>query len=87
MRRGEGATGAALTTERGYVIALTCGPATEWVRNVLAAGECRIKTPLGDVPIGNARLLHGDEGWRLMPAPLRQVLGLLRVRDYLALDR
>jgi deazaflavin-dependent oxidoreductase (nitroreductase family) len=77
----------AFPTERGYVIALTYGPATEWARNVLAAGECRIRTPSGDVPIGNARLLGGDEGLALMPAPLRQILGLLGVRDFLALDR
>jgi deazaflavin-dependent oxidoreductase (nitroreductase family) len=77
----------AFPTERGYVIALTYGPATEWVRNVLTAGECRIRTPSGDVPIGNARLLRGEEGLELMPAPVRQILGLLRVRDFLALDR
>ena len=77
----------AFPTERGYVIALTYGPATEWVRNVLTAGECLIRTPSGDVPIGNARLLRGDEGLELMPAPVRQILGLLGVRDFLALDR
>jgi deazaflavin-dependent oxidoreductase (nitroreductase family) len=77
----------AFETERGYVIALTYGPATEWVRNVLTAGGCRVRTPSGVVPIGNARLLHGDEGRTLMPAPLRQILGLLGVRDFLALDR
>jgi deazaflavin-dependent oxidoreductase (nitroreductase family) len=74
-------------TARGYVIALTYGPATEWVRNVLTAGECLIRTPSGAVPIGNARLLHGDEGLALTPAPVRQVLRLLAVRDFLALDR
>ena len=77
----------AFPIERGYVIALTYGPATEWVRNVLTAGECRIRIPSGDVPIGNARLLRGDDGLELMPAPVRQILGLLRVRDFLALDR
>jgi deazaflavin-dependent oxidoreductase (nitroreductase family) len=77
----------AFPTERGFVIALTYGPATEWVRNVLAAGECRIRTPSEDVPIGNARLLCGGEGLALMPTPLRQILGLLGVRDFLALHR
>ena len=77
----------AFPTERGYVVALTYGPATEWVRNVLTTRECLIRTPSEAVPIGNARLLRGDDGLELMPAPVRQILGLLRVRDFLALDR
>jgi deazaflavin-dependent oxidoreductase (nitroreductase family) len=77
----------AFETERGYVVALTYGPDTEWARNVLTTGECRLRTPSGDVPIANARLLRGDEGLVLTPAPVRQVLGLLGARDFLALDR
>jgi hypothetical protein len=56
------------------------------VRNVLAAGECPVSTPSEDVPIVNPRLLYEDEGLELMPAPLRQILGLLGERDFLALD-
>ena len=28
----------------GYVIALTYGPETDWVKNVLAAGGCELRT-------------------------------------------
>jgi deazaflavin-dependent oxidoreductase (nitroreductase family) len=77
----------AFTTERGYVVALTYGPNTEWVRNVLSTGGCRIKNPSGEFPLGKARLLKGSEGLALMPVPLHPVLRMLRVTDYLALDR
>ena len=31
-------------TEDGYVLALTYGPGTDWVKNVLAAGGCELRT-------------------------------------------
>ena len=34
----------------GYVRALTYGPDTDWVKNVLAAGSCEIQTPGHTVP-------------------------------------
>jgi deazaflavin-dependent oxidoreductase (nitroreductase family) len=30
-------------TDDGYVFALTYGPNTDWVRNVLAAGSCELR--------------------------------------------
>src|SRR6266403_3100953 len=32
----------------GFLIALTYGRDSEWVRNVVAAGNCQLETPLGD---------------------------------------
>jgi hypothetical protein len=32
----------------GFLIALTYGRDSEWVQNVLAAGNCQLETPLGD---------------------------------------
>jgi hypothetical protein len=36
----------------GYVIALTYGPQTDWVKNVLAAGGCELRHPRPDHPAG-----------------------------------
>ncbi|NIJ12652.1 deazaflavin-dependent oxidoreductase (nitroreductase family) [Saccharomonospora amisosensis] len=67
-----------------YVIALTYGPDADWVRNVLAAGGCELRTRGEDVRLTNPRLVH-DETRSAMPFPVRQVLALVGVTDFLHL--
>ncbi len=69
------------------MIALTYGQGTEWAQNVLAAGGCRMRTPHGELSLGNPRLAAADTGVSLMPATLRPAMRLLGVRDFLLLDR
>ncbi len=69
----------------GYRIALTYGADAEWVRNVVAAGGAVIHTRGRRVAVGAPRLEH-DERRRSMPDPVRQILGLLHVTDFLRLD-
>jgi deazaflavin-dependent oxidoreductase (nitroreductase family) len=66
-------------------IALTYGPESEWVRYVLAAGGCRIETRGRSVELGAPRLVH-DEARMAVPPPVRVVLGLLGVADFLVLE-
>jgi deazaflavin-dependent oxidoreductase (nitroreductase family) len=68
----------------GYVIALTYGPEAEWVRNVLAAGGCALETRGRTWRLTEPRLVH-DEQRRSVPAPVRLVLGMLGVADFLEL--
>ncbi|HYI15067.1 MAG TPA: nitroreductase family deazaflavin-dependent oxidoreductase [Thermomicrobiales bacterium] len=70
----------------GYVIALTYGPETEWVRNVLASGGCTVEQRGRTLHLAQPRLFH-DEDRRAVPAPVRFVLGLIRVNDFLELKR
>ncbi|HLH23283.1 MAG TPA: nitroreductase family deazaflavin-dependent oxidoreductase [Chloroflexota bacterium] len=70
----------------GYVLALTYGPRADWVRNVLAAGECLLVTRGRRLRMTNPRLVH-DPTRRQMPLPVRLILGLLGVEDFLLLDR
>jgi deazaflavin-dependent oxidoreductase (nitroreductase family) len=70
----------------GYVLALTYGPDTDWVRNVLAAGTCELETMGRQVKLTNPRIVHDDQR-RAMPFPVRQILGLIGVTDFLYLDR
>jgi deazaflavin-dependent oxidoreductase (nitroreductase family) len=67
-----------------YVIALTYGPDADWVRNVLANGECILETRGRTIRLSQPRLFH-DEGRTLMPAPARPILGLSHVYDFLEL--
>ncbi|HJQ45459.1 MAG TPA: nitroreductase family deazaflavin-dependent oxidoreductase [Amycolatopsis sp.] len=70
----------------GYVVALTYGPDTDWVRNVLAAGGCELITLGRQLKLTDPRLEH-DETRAAMPLPARQFLGLLGVADFLHLSR
>ena len=67
-----------------YIIALTYGSNSEWVRNVLAAGGCTLETRGRTRRFSSPRLFH-DESRRAVPAPVRLVLGLVNVCDFLEL--
>jgi deazaflavin-dependent oxidoreductase (nitroreductase family) len=66
------------------IIALTYGSNADWVRNVLADGGCTLETQGRTLHLSRPRLLH-DESRRPVPAPVRLVLGLVNVNDFLEL--
>lgn len=72
-------------SDGGYLIALTYGPHTDWVRNVLAAGGCVVETRGRSVACTAPRLVHG-EARRQIRLPERPILRLLGVDDYLSLS-
>jgi deazaflavin-dependent oxidoreductase (nitroreductase family) len=68
----------------GFVIALTYGPGTEWVKNVVAAGGCELRTGGRTLNMASPRVYH-DEG-RAGIRPLeRRVLKLIGAADFLSL--
>lgn len=67
-----------------YVIALTYGPDTDWVKNVIAAGGCELLTRGSQVTLTMPRLFH-DEGRKEIRVAERAVLGLLNVYEFLEL--
>jgi deazaflavin-dependent oxidoreductase (nitroreductase family) len=70
----------------GYVVVLTYGARADWVRNVIAAGECELETRGRRVRVTNPRILR-DRARRLVPLPVRLVLRLLAADEFLVLDR
>ncbi|SDS24641.1 nitroreductase family deazaflavin-dependent oxidoreductase [Actinopolymorpha singaporensis] len=70
----------------GYVIALTYGPDSDWVRNVLAAGGCEIVTRGETIRLTDPRLVH-DESRTDMPKRVRFILARVGVSDFLHLRR
>jgi deazaflavin-dependent oxidoreductase (nitroreductase family) len=70
--------------EDGYVLALTYGPDTDWVKNVLAAGGCELRTRGRAVQLVSPRLFH-DEARRDIRPLERQVLRVIGVADFLSL--
>lgn len=71
-------------TADGYVVALTYGADSDWVKNVLAAGECELTTRGRTVRLVEPRL-YRDERRQGMPVVVRQVLTVASVADFLAL--
>lgn len=59
-----------------FVFFLTYGPDVEWVKNVMAAGRCTLRTRGRDVELVEPELVT-DPGRRLAPLPVRGVLALV----------
>ncbi len=66
----------------GYVFALTYGSEVDWVKNLLATGECDLRTRGRDVHLVEPELFV-DAARRLMPLPVRIVLRLNAVEEFL----
>ena len=69
----------------GWVIALTYGRRSDWVENVEAAGGCDLVTRGALHPLTAPQIVH-DERRLAVPAPIRPVLRLLRVADFMRLS-
>jgi deazaflavin-dependent oxidoreductase (nitroreductase family) len=70
--------------QEGYVFALTYGPDTDWVKNVLAADGCDLRTRGRAIRLVSPRLFH-DESRRAIRPVERQVLRFIGVADFLSL--
>jgi deazaflavin-dependent oxidoreductase (nitroreductase family) len=68
----------------GYVIALTYGPGTDWVQNVLAEGGCTLVTNGRRLRLSGASLLR-EEHRRPVPPAISLVLNLAGISDFLEL--
>jgi deazaflavin-dependent oxidoreductase (nitroreductase family) len=68
-----------------WVFALTYGSDVQWVKNVIAAGGCRLTTRRKTIELLNPRLFV-DESRKFMPFPVRQFLGLLRVSEVMRMS-
>jgi deazaflavin-dependent oxidoreductase (nitroreductase family) len=69
-----------------YVVALTYGPDVQWLRNVEAAGDCRVRTRGRWVRLVEPRRFT-DPSRRAVPLLVRPILALLRVTEFVDLRR
>lgn len=70
----------------GYLFVPVYGPDSDWVRNVLAAGDARLRVDGGEVRLTSPRLIGADEAARALSD--RSVLPPkpLRIREFLRMD-
>ncbi|HZS96072.1 MAG TPA: nitroreductase/quinone reductase family protein [Terriglobales bacterium] len=67
-----------------FVIALTYGRESEWVRNVIVQNGCVLETEGKSVQL-TSPYLYRDDKRRAMPGIVRLMLGLMNVSDFLEL--
>jgi len=69
----------------GFLIALTYGRDSGWVRNVLAAGGCQLETRCVLYQLSTPVVVH-DPKRRRFSLPVRIILGLIKANDFLQLS-
>lgn len=67
----------------GFIVALTYGPDSDWVRNVRAAGGCELRTGGRRLRVDSPRVYHDETRRGIRPVE-RQVLRLIGVADFLS---
>lgn len=72
-------------TPNGFVIALTYSSESEWVKNVLAAGGCELKTRGKRYHLSGPKVVR-DPTRRPFPIPVRIVLRIVGADEYMELS-
>jgi deazaflavin-dependent oxidoreductase (nitroreductase family) len=72
-------------TPEGFLIALTYGRESEWVKNVLAAVGCELETRGVRYQLSAPTIVH-DPTRRRFPLPVRIVLRLIGADDFMQLS-
>ena len=67
----------------GFIIALTYGAGTDWLKNVQAAGGCELRTRGRVLRVGSPRVYHDETRHGIRPLE-REMLRLLGVADFLS---
>ena len=69
----------------GFLIALTYGRESEWVRNVLAAGGCELEIRGVRYQLSAPTIMHDPTRGRF-PFPVRVILGFVGANDFMQLS-
>lgn len=72
-------------TDDGVVIALTYGEDVDWLKNVLAAGECEVVRSGHVHRFQSPIVVDADEALAYLPSALRPILGAVGVERFLLL--
>jgi deazaflavin-dependent oxidoreductase (nitroreductase family) len=70
----------------GFIIALTYSSQSEWVKNVVAAGGCKLKTRGKNYQLSAPKIVR-DPTRRRFPIPVRIVLRIVGADEYMELSK
>jgi deazaflavin-dependent oxidoreductase (nitroreductase family) len=72
-------------TPDAFLVALTYGREAEWVKNVLAAGGCKLLSRGKEYQLANPAI-ERDPARRNFPFVVRTILGVIGANDFMRLD-
>jgi deazaflavin-dependent oxidoreductase (nitroreductase family) len=75
-----------LRASNGFIIALTYSSQSEWVKNVIGAGGCELKTAGKKYQLSAPEVVR-DPTRRRFPIPVRIVLKVVRADEYMELSK
>jgi deazaflavin-dependent oxidoreductase (nitroreductase family) len=67
--------------------ALTYGTDVDWLKNVMAEDGCRLVYRSRERELSRPRMLPAGKGHQRLPAPIRSILRLINVDDFLEMDK
>ena len=70
----------------GFVICLTYGERTDWLRNLNAGGGGALDYGGERWCLGTGRLTHGSAFGQPLPRPVQRALSAMRVKDFLHIE-
>ncbi|MFI7108462.1 nitroreductase family deazaflavin-dependent oxidoreductase [Nonomuraea sp. NPDC050227] len=70
----------------GYLFVLVYGSRSDWVQNVLAAANARLRVDGRDVELTAPRLIGEDEPFQALPEKVARPPKLLRITEFLRMD-
>jgi deazaflavin-dependent oxidoreductase (nitroreductase family) len=73
----------AFRTPEGFAFLVGYGTHSDWVRNLLAAGGGQLVHRNQRYEISAPKLVSGDDGRAMLPAPMRLLTRLVRAQDVL----
>jgi deazaflavin-dependent oxidoreductase (nitroreductase family) len=76
----------ALRTPEGFMIPLPFGDATQWARNLFAAGVGDLRFAGREYRIAAPRIVDHDAAATYLPLPLRVIAGRLGLRQYVLVN-
>jgi deazaflavin-dependent oxidoreductase (nitroreductase family) len=77
----------ALRTRDGFIIPLPFGDATQWAKNLFAAGGGSIRSAGREHQIAEPRIVEGEVAAAHLPALVRFLAGRLGLRQYVLVRR
>ena len=77
----------ALPVDGGFIIMLVYGSRSDWVQNVLAAGEATLEVDGESVDLVGPELITADEAFERLPPGAKRPPRLLKIDEFLAIRR
>ncbi len=67
----------------GFVLALTYGPDVDWYRNVIAAGQCRLRWHAKEYAIDKIEPVDRKIALQAFPQPQKLILGVVGIQHFI----